>query len=1250
MTRRLSLLLLVGCVCALGVARGATRDAPFASAEATISPAADSLLLDQYPDTYAAYSLRRLRSDYQGPAIRVRRASDSAEQDFGFTSGGNLDVSAIESFLGGSDGTVVTWYSQVEGMPSLTGNPGPEIASGGTVHLDAEGLPQLYFPLDSGKLNYSGASTSISTVDQTTIAALDVESIGNENFGVISELESANDFRLYAKNGEKYWAVGDGSNIQELAPWEKDIVAVSVGPTEKVMYRNDSNIDRRTYSTESGSDTYDFRVGGGAEMHLSELVICPTLNETDYWARYDNINNYWQAGPTNTNRQAILPQTRNFQIALYNWLDTISVSDITLPDGTLQYDNSYGTEDELADLWLQIRGLTASSVTRAEPEWYTLDTNGKGIEGTGAVRANHNPKGGSYGGNPPRSWQNEPAFWYQLDIPLSGGGQGNPWYKSEAMGRRAMIVSSVDLMMHAQFSGSYQWFDMVGKAFLGMAEAYRYAGGVMPEDVQDAYEEGMGIVIDHLTARGPRAVNTNMDMFALHGAAELYMATDNSTLKTKCVEMVKDALFGYTDGELETKHKVFKAGNGYDGGVFDPSGFIMEGDQPDNFYQGESILHLAGALAAVTDRSTGSVPNDWQFLEEVFRRTLEFRSYQVFFDPESNGVMLEGGAGFAGRTGSSAAAGQANKPHKHLFTADNFGTDYVHVDEYVKDNLPTVSEMETQISDKLSSMDSKMSSNYTDSQPDEWSGWSPWTKPVPYLPDEGWYSTLKDLKNNDDPSLDYPAVRGDTWNKALGGSPTGNSYWSYKGSDSNGKGFGFFVEAQARQGGYGGWYGGKIETFWVEGPGIISMSRHGKGGCNRSGRNDDNFEDSECWFNLDAKAGNHVWGRDENGNGFTTLLLRGRELNRNSNFDGGKSPTQVTVNNVFNDPNSLGNGGEKTGSEIEKGVEVENEFTLQSNGLKVAHTITSDEVDEVNELWASIPVHLRDYSKFAGPDDQEGMDPTTIEYWDGSQWVVMPEDTDNDGVPEIVSTDALRLGRKYPFQNETKYAYVSLANTQDLRLSEWVYHDPYQTSTSARTVHIDLHGNPGTAKTLPASKSVSYTIQTTEPALGALFTDQDVSLREGSNLISAALAPEHAHMDSVFADVAADVIEVKNEAGERYRPADGVNEIGHWDRDEAYVVYAESGATLSLQGTPVDTSSIALDEGWNWVPYSRPSALAVEEALTSIQDALVMVKDETGRAYVPGEGIEELSTLTPGEGYRVYVSSPTTLTYPAGSN
>lgn len=58
------------------------------------------LLLDTYPNAAVAYSLRKLRTSYTGSAIRVRRSSDNAEQDFGFDNSGDLDVNSIENFVG----------------------------------------------------------------------------------------------------------------------------------------------------------------------------------------------------------------------------------------------------------------------------------------------------------------------------------------------------------------------------------------------------------------------------------------------------------------------------------------------------------------------------------------------------------------------------------------------------------------------------------------------------------------------------------------------------------------------------------------------------------------------------------------------------------------------------------------------------------------------------------------------------------------------------------------------------------------------------------------------------------------------------------------------------------------------------------------------------------------------------------------------------------------------------------------------
>jgi hypothetical protein len=78
-----------------------------------------NFLLDLYPNVSGvAYGLRRLDKDYTGSAIRVRRTSDSAEQDIGFTPNGHLNTLQMEYFRSnngtviGDNLNVVRWYDQ----------------------------------------------------------------------------------------------------------------------------------------------------------------------------------------------------------------------------------------------------------------------------------------------------------------------------------------------------------------------------------------------------------------------------------------------------------------------------------------------------------------------------------------------------------------------------------------------------------------------------------------------------------------------------------------------------------------------------------------------------------------------------------------------------------------------------------------------------------------------------------------------------------------------------------------------------------------------------------------------------------------------------------------------------------------------------------------------------------------------------------------------------------------------------------
>ena len=82
----------------------------------------------------SAFGLFLLVASYTGPAVRVVRASDGAEQDIGFA-GTVLDVAAATAFQGASTLTVKTWYDQI-GTNHLTQ---ATVASQPTLYLGSGG-------------------------------------------------------------------------------------------------------------------------------------------------------------------------------------------------------------------------------------------------------------------------------------------------------------------------------------------------------------------------------------------------------------------------------------------------------------------------------------------------------------------------------------------------------------------------------------------------------------------------------------------------------------------------------------------------------------------------------------------------------------------------------------------------------------------------------------------------------------------------------------------------------------------------------------------------------------------------------------------------------------------------------------------------------------------------------------------------------------------------------------------------------
>lgn len=170
-------------------------------------------LLNTYTNAAAAYSLRILSSTYMGSAIRVRRASDSTEQDIGFDGSGDLDTSSLATFCSGTNGFVTTWYDQSGNSNDATQSTAasqPKIYDSSSGVITENGNPAIDFNGSSNDL------TSPSTITNEFVSIFGVfkteKSTGSQYlFGVTNETLGTR--RASWISGTNYYSSGFSANL-----------------------------------------------------------------------------------------------------------------------------------------------------------------------------------------------------------------------------------------------------------------------------------------------------------------------------------------------------------------------------------------------------------------------------------------------------------------------------------------------------------------------------------------------------------------------------------------------------------------------------------------------------------------------------------------------------------------------------------------------------------------------------------------------------------------------------------------------------------------------------------------------------------------------------------------------------------------------------------------------------------------------------------------------------------------------------
>jgi hypothetical protein len=165
-------------------------------------------LLDTYQSATLGYSLRKLRNNYTGNCLRVRRASDNLEQDIGFSSG-VIDTSTMETFVGTGDGFVVKWYDQSgngRDATQTTASKQPKVVASGTT-ITSGSVPALEF-------NNNVLVISQNTFNQTTafsVLAVAEFDITTQTEGHIIGVGSSSNGYLKSY-GDKLGVVANGSD------------------------------------------------------------------------------------------------------------------------------------------------------------------------------------------------------------------------------------------------------------------------------------------------------------------------------------------------------------------------------------------------------------------------------------------------------------------------------------------------------------------------------------------------------------------------------------------------------------------------------------------------------------------------------------------------------------------------------------------------------------------------------------------------------------------------------------------------------------------------------------------------------------------------------------------------------------------------------------------------------------------------------------------------------------------------------
>jgi hypothetical protein len=252
-------------------------------------------LLDDYPNASLAYSVRKLRSDYTGSCITVRRSNDDTTQDIGFVDN-ELDTTSLTNFVGANDGFVTKWWDQsgnaFDATESTNANQ-PQIVSSGTI-ITIGSKPALQSGTNT-RMDFTTVNLSRHT---HLMVAKKLSSTSNNLVGLTGTANPSpalihfNDDNIYFQWFENYIVT---NAVVDNIDYEV-IIASTTSATTATMARNGSTLASTRISFPTIPTAFDRMLAYGGQPSLGrfqELIAWDSELDASFNGIQTNVNDYY---------------------------------------------------------------------------------------------------------------------------------------------------------------------------------------------------------------------------------------------------------------------------------------------------------------------------------------------------------------------------------------------------------------------------------------------------------------------------------------------------------------------------------------------------------------------------------------------------------------------------------------------------------------------------------------------------------------------------------------------------------------------------------------------------------------------------------------------------------------------------------------------------------------------------------------------------------------------------------------------